>query len=198
MRVSEVQFVSNFIIPRARKILDEWNDIDTMDIGDSQAGGTPEYHTWLREDRGNTDLSPESEQGFEDIVTTIWSATVTTAYSHSAPAQNLQPQLPQNKGSNMCLCRAQFPPNAAVITVVTPNFRLDSYQVEIVSNNTNHSKIDPNKGPTGPPTNGPNRGFDDSKQCLGSLPGEANSYRPYSSLKKQRTHQLINILSLIC
>ncbi|KAK4351629.1 hypothetical protein RND71_030942 [Anisodus tanguticus] len=72
MRVSEVQFGSNFIIPRARQILDEWNDIDTMDIGDSQAGGTPEYHAWLREDRDNTDLSPEGEQGFEYIVTTIW------------------------------------------------------------------------------------------------------------------------------
>ncbi|KAK4363292.1 hypothetical protein RND71_018533 [Anisodus tanguticus] len=44
MRVSEIQFGSNFIIPRARKIFDEWNDIDKMDIGDSQAGCTPEYH----------------------------------------------------------------------------------------------------------------------------------------------------------
>ncbi|KAK4360562.1 hypothetical protein RND71_019514 [Anisodus tanguticus] len=37
MRVSEIQFGPNFIIPRARKILDEWNDIDKMDNGDSQA-----------------------------------------------------------------------------------------------------------------------------------------------------------------
>ncbi|KAK4356107.1 hypothetical protein RND71_025078 [Anisodus tanguticus] len=72
MRVSEVQFGPNFIIPRARQVLDEWIDIDTMDIGDSQAGGTPEYHAWLRGDRGSTGHSPEGEQGFEDIGITIW------------------------------------------------------------------------------------------------------------------------------
>ncbi|KAK4348672.1 hypothetical protein RND71_031427 [Anisodus tanguticus] len=72
MRVSEVQIGPNFIIPRARQILDEWNDIDKMDIGDSQAGSTPEYHAWLREDHGNIDPSPEGEQDFEDIGTTIW------------------------------------------------------------------------------------------------------------------------------
>ncbi|KAK4353692.1 hypothetical protein RND71_025886 [Anisodus tanguticus] len=72
IRVSEIQFGPNFIISRARQILDEWNDIDKMDIGDSRAGGTPEYHARLREDHGNTNLSPKGEQGFEDIGTTVW------------------------------------------------------------------------------------------------------------------------------
>ncbi|KAK4342473.1 hypothetical protein RND71_038289 [Anisodus tanguticus] len=57
---------------RARQLLDKWNDIDKMDIGDSQAGGTPEYNAWLREDHGNIDPSPEGERGFEDIGTKIW------------------------------------------------------------------------------------------------------------------------------
>ncbi|KAK4345087.1 hypothetical protein RND71_035263 [Anisodus tanguticus] len=72
MRVSEIQFGPNFIIPRARQILEEWNDIFKIDIRDSQAGGTPEYHAWLREDHSNIDPSAEGEQGFEDIGTTIW------------------------------------------------------------------------------------------------------------------------------
>ncbi|KAK4379959.1 hypothetical protein RND71_001821 [Anisodus tanguticus] len=37
IRISKIQFRPNFIIPRARQILDEWNNIDKMEIGDSQA-----------------------------------------------------------------------------------------------------------------------------------------------------------------
>ncbi|KAK4369796.1 hypothetical protein RND71_009271 [Anisodus tanguticus] len=72
MRISEIPFEPNFIVPRARQVFDEWNDIDTIDIGVSQAGGTPEYQAWLREDCSSTDHSPDGEQGFEDIGTTIW------------------------------------------------------------------------------------------------------------------------------
>ncbi|KAK4340324.1 hypothetical protein RND71_041786 [Anisodus tanguticus] len=39
---------------------------------DEAAGGTPEYQAWLREDCSSTDHSPDGEQGFEDIGTTIW------------------------------------------------------------------------------------------------------------------------------
>ncbi|KAK4360388.1 hypothetical protein RND71_019340 [Anisodus tanguticus] len=72
MRVSEIPFGPNFIVPRARQVCDEWNDINTIDIGGGQAGGTPEYQAWLREDRSSADHSPEGEQGFEDIGMTIW------------------------------------------------------------------------------------------------------------------------------
>ncbi|KAK4356101.1 hypothetical protein RND71_025072 [Anisodus tanguticus] len=40
----------------------------------------------------------------------IQSAANTAVYFHSVPAQNFQQQLLQNKGRNMCLCRAQFLP----------------------------------------------------------------------------------------
>ncbi|KAK4375318.1 hypothetical protein RND71_005995 [Anisodus tanguticus] len=75
MRVSEIQFGPNFIVPRARKILHEWNKVDKMDIGDRQAGNTPEYYAWLQEDHDNMDPSLEGEQGFKDIGTTIWIRT---------------------------------------------------------------------------------------------------------------------------
>ncbi|KAJ8564485.1 hypothetical protein K7X08_000945 [Anisodus acutangulus] len=75
MRVSEIQFGPNFIVPRARQILHEWNSVDKIDVGDGQAGNTPEYGAWLREGHDNSDHSPEGESGFEDVGTTIWIRT---------------------------------------------------------------------------------------------------------------------------
>ncbi|KAG5615224.1 hypothetical protein H5410_015048 [Solanum commersonii] len=40
------------------------------DIGNGPEREIPEYQEWLREDRNSK--SPEGEQGFEDIGTTIW------------------------------------------------------------------------------------------------------------------------------
>ncbi|KAJ8544673.1 hypothetical protein K7X08_017256 [Anisodus acutangulus] len=75
MRVSEIQFGPNFIVPRTRQILHEWNIVDKIDVGDGQAGITPEYCAWLREGHDNSGLSPEGESGFEDVGTTIWIRT---------------------------------------------------------------------------------------------------------------------------
>ncbi|KAK4372866.1 hypothetical protein RND71_008250 [Anisodus tanguticus] len=75
MRVPEIQFRPNFIVPIARMILHECNNVDKIDIGDRQAGNTPEYYAWLQEDYGNADPSPEGEQGFEDMGTMIWIRT---------------------------------------------------------------------------------------------------------------------------
>ncbi|KAK4350797.1 hypothetical protein RND71_030110 [Anisodus tanguticus] len=75
MRVSEIQFGPNFIVPRTVQILHEWNSVDKIDVGDGQAGTTPEYCAWLREGHDNSDLSPEGESGFEDVGTTIWIRT---------------------------------------------------------------------------------------------------------------------------
>ncbi|XP_027768841.1 uncharacterized protein LOC107009842 [Solanum pennellii] len=70
MSVSEVSFGPNFEVLRDREIHHEWNNILTMDIGMGPEREIPEYQVWLREDRNS--MSPEGEQGFEDIGTTIW------------------------------------------------------------------------------------------------------------------------------
>ncbi|KAG5570230.1 hypothetical protein H5410_059996 [Solanum commersonii] len=70
MRVSEISFGPNFEVPRSREILHEWNNILTIDIGNESDREIPKYQVWLREDRNS--MSPEGEQGFEDIGMTIW------------------------------------------------------------------------------------------------------------------------------
>ena len=70
MSVSEVSFGQNFKVLRAREILHEWNNILTIDIGKSPEREIPEYQVWLRKDRNS--MSPEGEQGFKAIGTTIW------------------------------------------------------------------------------------------------------------------------------
>ena len=70
MSVSEVSFGLNFEVHRDREILHEWNNILTMDIGKGLEREIPEYQVGLREDRNS--MSPEGEQGFEDIGTKIW------------------------------------------------------------------------------------------------------------------------------
>ncbi|KAH0632986.1 hypothetical protein KY284_035772 [Solanum tuberosum] len=70
MRVSEISFRPKFEVPRSREILHEWNNILMMDIENGPEREIPEYQVWLREDRNN--MSPEGEQGFENIGTTIW------------------------------------------------------------------------------------------------------------------------------
>ncbi|KAH0682408.1 hypothetical protein KY290_020232 [Solanum tuberosum] len=70
MRVSEISFGPNFEVPRSREILHEWNNILTIDIRNGPEREIPKYQVWLREDRNS--MSPEGEQGFEDIGTTIW------------------------------------------------------------------------------------------------------------------------------
>ncbi|KAH0706122.1 hypothetical protein KY289_011198 [Solanum tuberosum] len=70
MRVSEISFGPNFEVPRSREILHEWNNILTIDIGNGPEKENLEYQVWLREDRNR--MSPEGEQGFEDIEMTIW------------------------------------------------------------------------------------------------------------------------------
>ena len=70
MSVSEVSFGPNFEVLRAREILHEWNNILTIDIGKSPEREIPEYQVWLRKDRNS--MSPEGEQGFKAIGTTIW------------------------------------------------------------------------------------------------------------------------------
>ncbi|KAH0700724.1 hypothetical protein KY290_015639 [Solanum tuberosum] len=70
MRIFEIFFGPNFEVSRAREILHEWDNIITIDIGNGPEREIPEYQEWLREDCNSR--SPESEQGFEDIGTTIW------------------------------------------------------------------------------------------------------------------------------
>ncbi|MCD7469956.1 hypothetical protein HAX54_009450 [Datura stramonium] len=61
MRVSKIPFGPDFKVPKARIILNKWSNIVTVNVGNGLAGGIPEYHTWLREDHGKIDPSPEVE-----------------------------------------------------------------------------------------------------------------------------------------
>ena len=70
MRNSEISFGPEFIVPRAKEILHEWNNVITIKVGNEPVRGIPEYKAWLREYRNS--ISPEGEQGFEDVRMTIW------------------------------------------------------------------------------------------------------------------------------
>ncbi|KAG5608096.1 hypothetical protein H5410_019377 [Solanum commersonii] len=59
-----------FEVPRSRETFHEWNNILKIDIGNGPERKFIKYQVWLREDRNS--ISPEGEQGFEDIGTMIW------------------------------------------------------------------------------------------------------------------------------
>ncbi|PHT59981.1 hypothetical protein CQW23_02344 [Capsicum baccatum] len=70
--ISEVFFGLDFRVPRANKILHEWNYVLTIDVRPGPSECIPEYQVWVREYRGDINPSPEGEQGFEDVRMTIW------------------------------------------------------------------------------------------------------------------------------